>query len=164
MGKVFYSACSHAIAPEPEFITPSSPEEQERREATRREEGRPLLYVACFAVFLLFRVVGSDRPSDWAAWPVGVLVGAALAHGAFRYLGLGRTAAKSIWAASAVGFVVVIVGTPLLLSLPLFPPPLPPDIPMPVNVVHGAVEGFLLGVLVIAVERYRRFSAEDRRI
>lgn len=137
--------------------------ELERQEAARREEQTPLLYVACFAIFLLYRVFGSDRPTDWVAWPVGILVGAALAHATFRYLRLGRTAARSVWAASAVGFVVVILGTPLLLGLPLFPPPLPTDIPAPANVVHGGVEGFLLGVLVIAVEKYRRLSTEGRQ-
>lgn len=137
--------------------------ELKRQEATRREEQTPLLYVACFALLLLYRVFGSDRPTDWVAWPIGIMLGASLAYAAFRYLGLGRAAARSVWVASAVGFVVVILGTPLLLRLPLFPPPLPTDIPAPANIVHGGVEGFLLGVLVIAVEKYRRLSTEGRQ-
>ena len=62
-----------------------------------------------------------------------------------------------------VGFVMVLLGTPLLLGLRVFPPPLPPALPTPANVVHGAVEGFLLGAGAIAGEKYRRFSAEGRR-
>jgi uncharacterized membrane-anchored protein YitT (DUF2179 family) len=116
-----------------------------------------------FSVLLFYKVIGSDEPGDWVPWPVGILAGASLAYVAFRFLGWRRTAARLVWSACLVGFVMVLLGPPLLIGLPIFPPPLPTDIPTPVNVVYAAVNGLLLGAGVIAVERYRRLSDEDPR-
>jgi hypothetical protein len=59
---------------------------------------------------------------------------------------------RFVWAASLVGLVVVLLGIPLLLGHPSFPPHRPTNVSKPANIVYGAISGFLLGHGIIAVE------------
>jgi len=60
--------------------------------------------------------------------------------------------ARFVWAASLVGLVVVLLGIPLLLGRPSFPPHRPTNVSKPANIVYGAISGFLLGHGISAVE------------
>ena len=60
--------------------------------------------------------------------------------------------ARFVWAASLVGLVVVLLGIPLLLGHPTFPPHRPTNVSTPANIVYGAISGFSLGDGIIAVE------------
>ena len=60
--------------------------------------------------------------------------------------------ARFVWAASLVGLVVVLLGIPLLLGHPSFPPHRPTNVSTPANIVYGAISGFSLGDEIIAVE------------
>jgi len=48
--------------------------------------------------------------------------------------------------------VVVLLGIPLLPGDPTFPPHRPTNVSTPANIVYGAINGFLLGDGIIAVE------------
>jgi hypothetical protein len=60
--------------------------------------------------------------------------------------------ARFVSAASLVGLVVVLLGIPLLLGHPTFPPHRPTNVSTPANIAYGAISGFLLGDGIIAVE------------
>ena len=62
------------------------------------------------------------------------------------------TVARFVWVALLVGLVVVLLGIPLLLGHPSFPPHRPTNVSKPANIVYGAISGFLLGHGIIAVE------------
>ena len=79
------------------------------------------------------------------------LVGALLRHVGFRCLG-GMPVARFVWTALLVGLVVMLLGIPLLLGHPSFPPHRPTNVSTPANIVYGAISGFLLGDGIIPVE------------
>ena len=60
--------------------------------------------------------------------------------------------ARFVWVALLVGLVVVLLGIPLLLGDPIFPPPRATNVSTPANIVYGAISGFSLGDGIIAVE------------
>jgi hypothetical protein len=64
----------------------------------------------------------------------------------------GMSVARFVWAASLVGLVVVLLGIPLLLGHPTFPPHRPTNVSTPANIIYGAISGFLLGDGIMAVE------------
>ena len=57
----------------------------------------------------------------------------------------GMPVARFVWAALLVGLVVMLLGIPLLLGHPSFPPHRPTNVSTPANIVYGAISGFLLG-------------------
>ena len=64
----------------------------------------------------------------------------------------GMPVARFVWAASLVGLMVVLLGIPLLLGPPSFPPHSSTNVSTPANIVYGAISGLLLGDGIIAVE------------
>jgi hypothetical protein len=100
------------------------------------------------SVFL--RLIGSDEATDWIPWPIGVLLGALFTHVAFRSLGDDRREVRLGGVARRVGGR--LLGIPLLLGDPIFPPHRSTNVSTPANIVYGAISGFSLGDGIIAVE------------
>lgn len=132
-------------------------EERERRaeDAPREPRAAWLFLAAWSSLAVVLGMVASIEVYIWLPPQVALWVGALLTYVAFRYLGWGRTVARTVCVASLVGELFVLLGIHFLVGSPLF------SLPVPAIIAYGAVLNLLIGAGVIAGATAKRLSYEE---